>query len=94
MAFPRQRSILPGFGLSLGFTLMYLSLIVLIPLSAAFVKTAGMSDSSAIRTDSSRVEAATPSCLGGRRSPLLAVRLRDEPLRSRSLSSAVGGARL
>src|SRR5438477_12869431 len=43
MAFPRQRSILPGFGLSLGFTLMYLSLIVLIPLSAAFVKTAGMS---------------------------------------------------
>src|SRR4051812_27375952 len=39
----RQRSVLPGFGLSLGFTLTYLSLIVLVPLSAAFVKTAGMS---------------------------------------------------
>ncbi len=38
-----SRSILPGFGLSLGFTLAYLGLIVLIPLSAAFLKTAGMS---------------------------------------------------
>ena len=38
-----QRSVLPGFGLSLGFTLSYLSLIVLIPLAAAFIKTAGMS---------------------------------------------------
>lgn len=36
------RSILPGFGLSLGFTLLYLSLIVLIPLSTAFVTAAGM----------------------------------------------------
>ncbi|HVS52656.1 MAG TPA: sulfate ABC transporter permease subunit CysT [Opitutaceae bacterium] len=36
------RRVLPGFGLSLGFTLAYLSLIVLIPLSAAFIKTAGM----------------------------------------------------
>src|ERR1044071_1032648 len=43
MAFARPRSILPGFGLSLGFTLTYLSLIVLIPLAAAFIKTAGMS---------------------------------------------------
>ena len=44
MAFARaQRSVLPGFGLSLGFTLTYLSLIVLIPLSAAFIKTSGMS---------------------------------------------------
>ena len=37
-----RRRVMPGFGLSLGFTLMYLSLIVLIPLSAAFIKTAGM----------------------------------------------------
>lgn len=37
-----SRRILPGFGLSLGFTLTYLSLIVLIPLAAAFIKTAGM----------------------------------------------------
>jgi sulfate transport system permease protein len=34
--------VLPGFGLSLGYTLAYLSLIVLIPLSAVFVKTAAM----------------------------------------------------
>lgn len=34
----RKRNILPGFHLSLGFTLLYLSLIVLIPLSAAFLK--------------------------------------------------------
>jgi sulfate transport system permease protein len=32
--------VLPGFGLGLGYTLMYLGLIVLIPLSAAFIKTA------------------------------------------------------
>ncbi len=37
------RSVLPGFGLSLGYTIFYLSLVVLIPLSAAFIKTAGMS---------------------------------------------------
>jgi sulfate transport system permease protein len=37
-----NRRILPGFGLSLGFTLLYLGLIVLLPLSATFLKTAGM----------------------------------------------------
>ena len=36
----KQRSILPGFGLAMGITLSYLSLIVLIPLSAVFLKTA------------------------------------------------------
>ena len=35
----KQHSILPGFNLALGFTLLYLSLIVLIPLSAAFIRT-------------------------------------------------------
>ena len=35
----KQRSILPGFGLSLGYTMLYLGLIVLLPLSAAVVKT-------------------------------------------------------
>jgi sulfate/thiosulfate transport system permease protein len=35
----RTHSVLPGFNLALGFTLLYLSLIVLIPLSAAFIKT-------------------------------------------------------
>ena len=38
-----QRSrVLPGVGLSLGFTLAYLSLIVLIPLSAVFIKSLGV----------------------------------------------------
>ncbi|MBY0446359.1 MAG: sulfate ABC transporter permease subunit CysT, partial [Burkholderiales bacterium] len=35
----KARRVLPGFHLSLGFTLFYLGLIVLIPLSAVFVKT-------------------------------------------------------
>src|SRR6266550_1618080 len=35
----RQRSVLPGFGLTLGFTLAYLGLI---PLGALFVQTAGV----------------------------------------------------
>jgi sulfate transport system permease protein len=38
----RQRSLLPGFGLSLGFTVAYLSLIVLIPLAAVFLKAASL----------------------------------------------------
>src|SRR3989338_7131432 len=36
----RTHSVLPGFNLALGFTLLYLSLIVLIPLSELFFKTA------------------------------------------------------
>ncbi|MCR5866246.1 MULTISPECIES: sulfate ABC transporter permease subunit CysT [Aquincola] len=35
----KRHSVLPGFDITLGFTLLYLSLIVLIPLSAAFLKT-------------------------------------------------------
>jgi sulfate transport system permease protein len=38
----QRHSVLPGFDLALGFTLLYLSFIVLIPLSAAFLKTATM----------------------------------------------------
>ncbi|MDQ5896122.1 MAG: Sulfate transport system permease protein CysT, partial [Pseudomonadota bacterium] len=38
----RRHSVLPGFDLALGFTLLYLSLIVLIPLAAAFLKAASM----------------------------------------------------
>ncbi|MEC5206151.1 sulfate transport system permease protein [Vogesella perlucida] len=34
--------VLPGFGLSLGFTLAYLSLIVLIPLSAVFIRSSAL----------------------------------------------------
>jgi sulfate transport system permease protein len=38
----RRPSIIPGFGLTLGFTIFYLSLIVLIPLSATFVEASRM----------------------------------------------------
>jgi sulfate transport system permease protein len=38
----RSPGILPGFGLSLGFTLLYLAFIVLIPLAALILKGAGM----------------------------------------------------
>ena len=38
----RQRSVLPGFGLTLGYTVLYLSLIVLIPLSCLFLKSASL----------------------------------------------------
>ncbi len=38
--FHKQRSVLPGFGLTLGYTIFYLSLIVLIPLVSLFLKTA------------------------------------------------------
>jgi sulfate transport system permease protein len=43
MAMLRARRVLPGFGLSLGFTLAYLSLIVLVPLAAVFLKAATLS---------------------------------------------------
>jgi len=36
----RKNNVLPGFGLTLGYTIFYLSIIVLIPLSALFFKTA------------------------------------------------------
>jgi sulfate/thiosulfate transport system permease protein len=38
----RQHSVLPGFGLTLGYTVLYLSIVVLIPLSALFIRTASM----------------------------------------------------
>jgi sulfate transport system permease protein len=41
IALKSPRRVLPGFGLSLGFTLLYLGLIVLLPLSATVVKTLG-----------------------------------------------------
>jgi sulfate transport system permease protein len=42
MSILKKHSVLPGFGLSLGFTVLYLSLVVLIPLSATFAKSAGL----------------------------------------------------
>jgi sulfate transport system permease protein len=41
--FGRHRSVIPGFGITLGLTLTWLSLIVLIPLSGLFIKSATLS---------------------------------------------------
>ena len=38
----KQHSVLPGFGLTMGFTLLYMSLIALIPLAALFAKAASL----------------------------------------------------
>ncbi len=38
----RTRSVLPGFGMTLGLSMFYLSLIILIPLSTVFLSTAGL----------------------------------------------------
>lgn len=48
----RKKHLLPGFGLSLGYTLVYLSLIVLIPLAAVFLRSAelGLSEFWAVVT--------------------------------------------
>lgn len=46
----RRKSIVPGFGLTMGFTLAWLSLIVLIPLSTVFIRAAGMGVSDFIDT--------------------------------------------
>jgi len=42
----RGGSVLPGFGLSLGFTLLYLGLMIMIPLATVFLKTATLTWSS------------------------------------------------
>ncbi|WP_085314645.1 sulfate ABC transporter permease subunit CysT [Derxia lacustris] len=55
----RQPSVLPGFGITFGYTLLYLSLIVLIPLVALFLKTATLTwDQFIAATTSARVVAA------------------------------------
>ena len=41
----RTRGVLPGFGLTLGYTVLYLGLLVLLPLSALFVKATSLSPS-------------------------------------------------
>ena len=38
-----NRRVLPGFGLSLGYTILYMSLVVAIPMAAGFVKAANLS---------------------------------------------------
>jgi len=58
--------VIPGFGLTLGFTLVYLSVIVLIPLAALFLKAAGMSAGQWVATFSDwRVLASLKLSFGG-----------------------------
>lgn len=38
----KQHSVIPGFGITMGFSLLYLSLLVLIPVSMVFLNSAGM----------------------------------------------------
>lgn len=40
--FGKKRSILPGFGISLGYTIFYLSIVVLIPISGLILKTSSL----------------------------------------------------
>jgi sulfate transport system permease protein len=42
MGFSKRRHILPGFGLTMGYTLLYLGLVVLMPLAAVFIKTSSL----------------------------------------------------
>jgi sulfate transport system permease protein len=41
--FKRPKTVIPGFGMTLGLTVFYLSLVVLVPLSAMFLKTSTLS---------------------------------------------------
>ena len=57
-SFGKKESVLPGFGPALGYTIFYLSIIVLIPLSALFFKTATLTwDQFLIAVTSPRVVA-------------------------------------
>ena len=66
MKVPRRlHSSLPGFGLGMGITLLYLSLLVLLPLATLFAKTASLSWAEIVRTvTSQRTLAAVRLSLG------------------------------
>ena len=49
----QKRRVIPGFGLSLGFTVLYLSLVVLIPLAGLFWKSAGLGFDEFVRVTTS-----------------------------------------
>jgi sulfate/thiosulfate transport system permease protein len=66
MAQVRANRVLPGFGLSLGYTLAYMSLIVLIPLAAVFMRSASLSpDAFWLAVTSPRVMASYRLSFGG-----------------------------
>lgn len=50
----KNKAVLPGFGLTMGYTMLYLSLVVLIPLSALFLKAATMDPTEFIATITSK----------------------------------------
>jgi sulfate/thiosulfate transport system permease protein len=51
----KNRGVIPGFGLTMGYTILYLSLIVVIPLSAVVIKTTSLSWSAFLEMTSPRV---------------------------------------
>jgi len=68
MAKVRAHRVLPGFGLSLGYTLAYLSLIVLIPLAAVFIRSTELSFDSFWEIASARIgDLPLPERTDGRR---------------------------
>jgi sulfate transport system permease protein len=65
-----RRRIIPGFGLSLGFTLAYLSAIILIPLAALFIKAGQLGWSGWVKLlTTPQVAAAAKLSFGACRSP-------------------------
>src|SRR5262249_24643676 len=74
LAVARSRNgVLPGFGLTLGFAVLYLSLLVLVPLSALFLRTASLSAADFLSAVASpRALAPYPLRLGASLSPGLA----------------------
>ena len=65
-----NRKVLPGFSLSLGYTLFYLSVLVLLPIAACFIKAGSLTFAefwSAVWTERCGPPIASPS---GRRSSL------------------------
>ena len=50
----QRRSVIPGFGMTLGITILWLSLIILVPLSALFLKTTELSASQFVEVVTSR----------------------------------------
>jgi sulfate transport system substrate-binding protein len=74
-----QRSVLPGFGITLGFTIAYLSLLVLIPLAGLFWKSASLAAPSSWRRSARRAR----SPRTGSRSAPRSRRRRQRVLRTR-----------
>jgi len=95
MRFERRHSVLPGFGLTLGFTLFYISLVVLIPLAALALKAASFGWEALWQATTAPRALASYRLTFGASQPQLGDRLYLRPRQVR-LSGRVrgGGARL